>query len=158
MESMVCSGDERVVRAIRSSDWDSKKNRWSSNLFTGPETSVSRLKILDLKRLFKIFFKQLHKPPVHKVQAAGEIEINHLQKLGNEFELNGRPDPRVITVIEKKLKENPAHAEIREKLPRSLSHKIIEELKIHNAPNISRWVKLTKWVDSKIKPLKRRSN
>ncbi len=154
MESKLCDGDERVVRAIRSSDWDCKKQRWSSNLFTGPDTSVSRLKILELKKLFIIFFRQLHKPPAHEVLAAGEIEVNHLQKLGNEFRPNGKPDPRVITVIEKKLKDNPAHAEIRERLPRSLSHKIIEELEMHSAPSIPWWVKITKRVDEIIKLLK----
>ena len=136
-----CSHDENVVRAIRSSDWDAKANRWSSNLFTGPNTSVSRLKILPLRKLFGIFFKELHNPPVHKVIKAGEINVGKLHQLGQDFLVNKKPRKTTIIVEQDPVVgipgqvDNPAHAEIpHPKLPRSLALEIIANLKMHEAP------------------------
>lgn len=131
-----CSNDEDIVRAIRSSDWDKKHGRYSSNLFRGPATSVSRLKILELRKIFRIFYKELHKPPKHKVLSAGKIRVCTLKNLGNSFTDNGKPDQRDITVVGKPTTTNPSHAEILEKLPRGLALKIIEELQIHKPPSI----------------------
>lgn len=148
MSRKICPDNEDIVRAIRSSDWDEKHNRWSSNLFKGPNTSVSRLTILPLNSIFKIFFFELHKPPVHKVIKAGEIRIEKLKKLGNNFVVNGKPQITTITVEadpiigQSGIPDNPAHAEIPQKLPRSLALEIIKQLQFHNPPirPIVKWI------------------
>lgn len=135
-----CPREENIVRAIRSSDWDAEHNRWSSNLFRGPNTSVSRLTILDLDKLFKIFCKDLHKPPVHRVIKCSEINVGVLQDLGKQFCVGKKSQPVTITVEEVPIKndpvltDNPAHAEIPQKLPRTLAFEIIKSLKEHEAP------------------------
>jgi len=136
-----CAENENIVRAIRSAHWDQKNQRWSSELFRGPETSVSRLRILSLNKIFQIFCADLHKPPVNRVIKSGEINIGELQNLGLRFTHNGKPDARTITVKEDPIinhdtyTDNPAHAVILEKLPSSLAHTIANKLHLHDAPN-----------------------
>lgn len=138
-----CSEDEKIVRAIRSSDWDPKRERWSSNLFKNQGTSVSRLKILSLKRLNAIFCEELHKPPVHKVQATGVIQIGDLKNIGRAYIPEGETDPKPvdIIVIEKRTDSNPAHAEIHSapKITRSLAFTIIQNLDIKKSPPCDGW-------------------
>lgn len=135
-----CKEDENIIRAIRSSDWDEKHNRWSSNLFRGPKTSVSRLKILSMEDVFTIFCKDLHKPPVHKVIKGGEINVGQLKRIGLEYEQNGKPKSTIISVEEDPLfnhpvlMDNPAHAEIVNKLTRTLAFNIINALTFHKPP------------------------
>ena len=93
MEKKECSRGEDIVRAIRSSHWDESKQRWSSDLFRGPHTSVSRLRILPLSEIFDIFMKDLHRPPVHRVVKAGQINVGDLINLGLNFQNNGKSDP-----------------------------------------------------------------
>ncbi len=57
------SHEENIVRAIRFADWDEQKRHWSSQIFRGKNISVSRLLILNLEKLLKIFHKQLDRPP-----------------------------------------------------------------------------------------------
>lgn len=138
-----CDPSENILRSIRSSDWDKNNERYSSNLFTGPNTSVGRLGILPKEELFTIFCGELHKPPVHRVLKGGELQVGRLIDLGKSFISNKKPDPRKITVEEDPVKDdpvlldNPAHAEIVQKLPRGLAFDIIEELKMHKAPYCS---------------------
>lgn len=129
MDHLECSRDENIVRAIRDSDYDKKNDRLSSLLFKGSNKSVSRLIILSLDELFKIFHCNLDKPFISKVVAAGEINVGKLQDIGANFD-----NPTTITVIIKPLSENPAHAEIPQKISRGLSKKIRDNLKIHNDP------------------------
>lgn len=129
-----CSEDEKLVRAIRSSDWDSKKKRYSSNLFMSQGTSVSRLSVSNIKQLNKIFCDELHRPPVHEVRATGTISVMELQNIGKMFTVDKKSRPIVIWVLEKPTDKNPAHAEMFSdpKIPRSLAHQIIDNLKIRN--------------------------
>lgn len=125
-----CLPDENIVRAILSSHWDPKHERFSSDLFRGPGISVSRLVILCLEKLFAIFHNELDKPnlsPPNIVEWAGEINVGLLQKVGLEH----KPNPTNITVIPKPTEPNPAHAEIPQKLSKGLAKSIIKALKIH---------------------------
>jgi hypothetical protein len=126
MNRPVCSRNEDVVRALCDSHWDERQNRFSSALFRGPNTSVSRLAILKLETIFEIFHRDLDKPPKSKVILAGEINVGKLQDIGK-----AHVSPNSITVEVAPLLCNPAHAEIPEKLPRSLALKIIEQLIKH---------------------------
>ena len=129
MKRPECPPTENIVRAICTAHWDTEKQRFSSSLFTGPNTSVGRLIILPLNGLFVIFHRELDKLPDSKVLAAGQINVGQLQEIGNSHN-----EPKSITVEIAPLHTNPAHAEIPQKLPRSLALKIIKELKIHNDP------------------------
>jgi len=91
-----CSPEENVVRAITSAHWDANANRYSSDLFKGAGTSVSRLAISTLDELFRIFHLQLDKLPDRVVISAGEINIGQLQDIGRNYtppiELSTRTD------------------------------------------------------------------
>lgn len=129
-----CSADENIVRAIRTSDWDEKNQRWSSSLFKNQATSVSRTKKLSLIKILKIFCKELHNPPVHKVIKTGEITVRELVFIGHSYLENNKSRKIDIWVEKAPTNENPAHAEIFaaevKKLPRSLALNISAELKL----------------------------
>ncbi len=127
--------EENIVRAIHFAWWDIEADRKSSSIFKGENISVSRLAILSLIELFPIFHRQLDTSPNGKIVGAGEINVGNLQNIGREFVEN----PTEITVEEdptkenpeKRVVENPAHAEIPQKISRGLANKIIKELIFH---------------------------
>jgi hypothetical protein len=120
---------ENIIRAIRTADWDNRKNRFSSDLFRGPNTSVSRLSILCLSQLFEIFHRDLDRilsDPPNIVRWAGEINVEELQHIGLTYQNS------IHIIVEKDpIPNNIAHAEIIQKLSRGLSIKIINSLVIH---------------------------
>lgn len=126
MNQTKCPPEEDVARAITSAHWDANKNRFSSDLFKGEGTSVSRLAISGLGELFRIFHLQLNKPPDRVVIGVGEINVGQLQGLGRNH-----TQPIELTVVPKPTPENLAHAEIPQKISRGLAFKIIEALTIH---------------------------
>lgn len=134
------SSEENIVRAIHSAWWDLETDIKSSSIFKGEKISVSRLSILNLNELFDIFHKQLDTSPNGIIVGAGEMNVGRLQKIGLEFTQN----PTKITVeedptkedLERKIVENPAHAEIPQRISRGLAKKIIDELLFHKDKNI----------------------
>jgi hypothetical protein len=125
-----CSPEENVLRAILTAHRDEHKDSWSSSLFKGRETSVSRLSILGLAELFAVFHQELDSPPKRHVIGAGEINIGRLQEIGRSYEhkrtqLSVEEDPTVT---------NPAHALIPQYISRGLAFEIIRELIIHRDP------------------------
>src|SRR5690606_29209334 len=103
---------------------------------------------LNLDKIFAIFFADLHKPPVHKVQRAGQISVGRVKGLAMQFHSNGRPDSRKVSIIADPLDNNSAHALIQEKLPRKLALEIIDNLVYHEAPESNKtkkwWSKICK--------------
>lgn len=127
MNRAECPREENIVRALCDSHFDEEHNRFSSYVFVGPNTSVSRLFILSLNELFKIFHRDLDKPQKSKVIASGEINVGKLKAIGKNHN-----EPKVITVEIDPLPKNEAHSLIPQTLSRGLARKIIDELKIHN--------------------------
>src|SRR5258705_12366203 len=128
MPHAVCRPEENILRAIHTAHWDQSKGRFSSELFKGRCTSVSRLSILSLNELFRIFHNELDSPPKNRsVFAAGEINIGRLQEIGLGFAAN----PTNLTVEEDPTEANPAHAVIPEKISKGLAMKIIRALIVH---------------------------
>lgn len=140
MSRPLCSDSEDIVRAFRSSDWDPKRKRWSSDLFKGPDTSVCRLSISSLPTLFEVFIsgadgeQALHRPPKHCVLGAGEIRILALKEIAEEVATAGA-EPQDVRVEQDPTPGNPAHAEIVGKRSRGFAHAIIRKLKLHAAPS-----------------------
>jgi hypothetical protein len=124
-----CGPSENVVRAITTAHFDEVEGRIQSDLFVGPNTSVSRLAVLALSEIFEIFKRELEKHP-RRVLMAGEINVGELQEIGSTHV----EKPTTITVEEAGEPGNPAHAEIPQKLSRGLSKKIIDRLRRHPAP------------------------
>jgi len=127
--------EENIVRAIHRTWWDIKDGRKSSSIFKGENISVSRLAILNLQELFPIFHRGLDTSPSGIIIGAGEINVGHLQKIGREYvekpiEIIVEEDPTKENP-EKNIVENPAHAEIPQKISRGLAKKIIKELVFH---------------------------
>jgi hypothetical protein len=116
--------EEDVVRAINEAHWDPPKNRWSKSLFYTRNASVSRLKVLPLKRLCKIFQQDF--PTLLKV---GEINVGVLEHLGKTH-----PTPQDIVVVADPKPENEAHAEIPGRFSKGLAQRVVENLKIHDIP------------------------
>lgn len=131
MNHSECLREENIVRAITSADWDAKNNRYSSDLFKGERKSVSRLSILALEELFRIFHRQLDKLPDKIVVKAGEINVGHLQNIGRNHS-----SPVVLTVVPDPIPDNPAHAEIPQKISRGLALKIIAALILHEDKSV----------------------
>lgn len=119
----LCAPEEDVLRAICSNEWDEAARRPSSSLFRGPSTSLSRLKFGPLEHHWNLFEQYVQKP-TRELLYVGEIKIQKMIDLGKESNAE-------ITVEEDPVHWNPAHAEIPQKLPRGLSLKIIDSLKLH---------------------------
>lgn len=127
--------EENIVRAIHQTWWDIKDGRKSSSIFKGENISVSRLAILNLQELFPIFHRGLDTSPSGIIIGAGEINVGHLQKIGREYvekpiEIIVEEEPTKENP-EKNIVENPAHAEIPQKISRGLAKRIIKELVFH---------------------------
>jgi len=118
----LCEDHENILRAINEAHWDNKQKRGTSSLFRGPNTSVSRLAILDKDEIIKIFRMELRCP----VLFAGEINIGHLKQIGKNHD-------KEITVEQDPTETNPAHAEIPQKITaKKLALNILKVLTLHN--------------------------
>lgn len=116
--------EENIVRAIHHAWWDVEQSRGSSLIFKGQNISVSRLSILSINDLFKLLHKQLDSSPNGIIIGLGEINVGRLKEIAKNF-----VNPTEITVEEDPLPENPAHAEIPQKISTGLAKTIIKELK-----------------------------
>ena len=127
-----CSAQENVLRAIHSAFWDPDRDRKSPSIFKGANISVSRLSILGIGELFAIFHEKLDGSPNGRIVAGGEINVGNLQKIGHEY-LPNRTD---LTVEEDRQDDNPAHAEIPQKISQGLARVIVAALIIHDNPRV----------------------
>lgn len=132
MPPVEVSSEENVVRAVHKAWWDEKENRKSSAIFKGQNISVSRLSNLSLDKLFEILHKQLDSSPNGIIIGLGEINVGELKEIGKKF-----VSPVKITVEEVPLPENPAHAEIAQKISRGLAKTIIKELNFIKNKNLN---------------------
>ena len=126
-----CPPEENVLRAIHSAHWDERKERYSSSLFKGSGTSVSRLSILGISELFAILHLELDSPPKNRfVTGGGEINIGRLQEVGRGYQQR----PTYLTVEEAPTETNRAHAEIPQEISKGLAFEIIRNLRLHTDP------------------------
>lgn len=121
MPRPLCEDHENILRAINEAHWDVTKNRASSSLFKGPNTSVSRLLILSREEIVEIFKRDLPHPPI----SIGELNVGNLMQIGQNcnFPLSVEQDP---------VEGNPAHAEIPQKINnRKIALTIIDSMTMH---------------------------
>ena len=124
MPRPLCEDHENVLRAINEAHWDKTKNRASSGLFKGPNTSVSRLLILRKDEIFEKFSREFTCPVI----SAGELNVGNLKQIGQErdFPITVEQDPR---------EDNPAHAEIPQRINnKRIAYAIIDSMIIHPLP------------------------
>jgi len=119
--------EEDIVRAICTDKWDG--TRLSPSLFTGENTSVSRLSLIPLADHWDMFRKHVEKPPERRLELIGEINVGHLQRIGRAYN-----QPVELTVEAKPEDWNPAHAEIPQRITRGLANQIVNALKRHPPP------------------------
>jgi len=119
--------EEDIVRAICTDKWDG--TRLAPSLFTGENTSVSRLAVIPLAEHWDLFRKRLEKPPERRLELIGEINVGQLQRIGRAY-----TQPVELTVEPKPEDWNPAHAEIPQRITRGLANQIVNALKRHQAP------------------------
>ncbi len=83
-----CAPEEKIVRAILTTDYDSKTNLLKRSLFetdnNGTDISVSRLAVLSVSELFPIFAGDLDTPPDRLVIQVGTIEVQDLIQMGED--------------------------------------------------------------------------
>lgn len=119
--------EENIVRAIHFAWWDREANRgFAASIFKGSNNSVSRLAILGLNELFQIFHAELDTSPHGVIVGAGEINVGRLVEIAENY-----TSSLELTVEEAPLPQNPAHAEIPQKVSRGLANSIIRELVFH---------------------------
>ena len=124
---MPIAAEENIVRAICTDKWDG--TRMAPSLFTGENTSVSRLAVIPLSEHWDMFRKRLEKPPERRLELIGEINVGTLQTIGRSHFT-----PIELTVEPRPEDWNLAHAEIPQKITRGLATKIVNSLKRHQPP------------------------
>ena len=124
---MPISGEENIVKAICSDKYDDE--RIAPSLFTSKNSSVSRLSLIPLEDHWDMFRKHVQKPPERLLRLIGEINVAELQQVGLKYQ-----PAKHLTVEEKPVDWNPAHAEIPQIISRGLANKIIGALKLHHPP------------------------
>ena len=118
------------MRGILRAHWDEEKGEYTSSLFRGPNTSVSRLRIFPKERIIDIFKADFDAHIDGPVIGTGEIVIADLIKLGKEYkDGKGKPRPQLVTVIPKPTATNDSHAEVVEEFTRGFARKVIVALK-----------------------------
>jgi hypothetical protein len=109
--------NEQILRAVYSNDWDGQ--RIYSQAFTGPETSISRLSVLDLPAQWEIH-RRFEKPPQRELDLFLEINVGGLKQLAFDY-----PKRTKLTTVEDPIPENQAHGLILESMSRGLAKKVI---------------------------------
>jgi hypothetical protein len=79
-----------------------------------------------MEEIIRIFKADFDGRPTGPLDATGEINIGHLKSIGVTY----TPAPKNLTVVPKPTNENPAHAEIPQKISTGLSKTIIKELRV----------------------------
>jgi hypothetical protein len=125
-----CDAAEDIVRAVTTAYWDSTHGRVSSALFKGEKISVSRLAILPLHVLFAVHRRELHQPPRVSVLGAAEINVGLLQRIGMEHSQPIALDVEIVPTD-----NNPAHAEIPQKISRGLASALSKAVHVHRDPD-----------------------
>jgi hypothetical protein len=86
--------------------------------------------ILPIQEIVRIFKADFDGRPTGPLDATGEINVGELKRIGAAHEFA----PKMLTVKPMPTAENPAHAEIPEKISTGLSKSIIRKLKISRMP------------------------
>ena len=121
---MPISETEDIARAICSDKYDGE--RISPSLFTGSNTSVSRLALAALADSWDLFRENVEKPPERLLELIGTINVSTLAELGRTH------DPQLsLTVEPDPLDKFPSHAIIPQTITRGLANKILKELEVH---------------------------
>jgi hypothetical protein len=111
--------EEDILRAVSEAHWDGR--RLDSGSFEGRGLSVGRLAIASFPELCGIFRATIKAPTV----MTAEINVGSLQDIGN-----GQTPPKELTVEEIPLPDNPAHAEIPQRINTGLARKIINAVRL----------------------------
>jgi hypothetical protein len=122
---------EDIVRAVCTDKWDGE--RLSPSLFVGENISVSRLAVVPLTDHWDLFRQYVQKPPERWLERIAQINVGHLQKIARSHS-----PPVALTVEQRPVDWNPAHAEIPQNITRGLANKILPELTLHRPPNPAR--------------------
>ncbi len=126
---MPIEDSEDIARAICSDKFDPVSGEYSSSLFKGAHTSVSRLSVCPLEETWDLFRQRVENPPERTLNLIGVINVGRLNEIGRTFTAN----PTLLTVEAVPLEGYPSHAEIPQKISRGLAFEIIKNLKLEKA-------------------------
>ncbi|MDT4879576.1 hypothetical protein FQZ97_1152610 [compost metagenome] len=124
-----------MVIALHEPSWDRTLNRGTTSTFANyPRKSCSRTAVLPLAQILELFKKEIGGGKI-KIEGYGIIDVATIRALGSAAEA-----PVEFVVTEDPTETNPAHAEIvafepgrdkiRSRVPRGLSNRLCENLKI----------------------------
>lgn len=127
MEQTECNDSEFIIRAIRETNFDREKQRYSSSVFEGQNRSVSRIGVLPKDKILLIYHVQANKRKDQLI-ATGTIQIKKLKQIAQEYkpEKANKYQPPQLTVIATPMCVNKAHAEIPQKITKGLANRIID--------------------------------
>ncbi len=118
---------EDFARAICSEKWDDVTGEVSASVFTGANTSVSRLALCPLEESWDLFRRNVEKPPERILTRIGTMNVGQLVEIGKNFEQN----PTELSLEPDPITDFPSHAVIPQKISRGLANAIIRELTVH---------------------------
>jgi hypothetical protein len=122
---MAVDASEDIAKAVCSDKFDPSTGEVSPSLFTGVNSSVSRLAICPLDETWDLFRLRVEKPPERILERIGVINVGRLQEIGREY----RSNPTALTV-EPDPDDYPSHAVIPQKISRGLANEILRNLKL----------------------------
>jgi hypothetical protein len=119
----ICAPTEELIRAIPEALYSPKDGRASTSLFHRPRASVSRLAVLPLEHLWRIHLRQLDRPESRLV-ALAQFNLGAVQQCLAE------QGAGTFTVVASPTAPNPAHAEVKEGVPRTPRGPILAVLRL----------------------------
>jgi hypothetical protein len=106
----------------------------SHSLFRGKGSSYSRLKIYPLKKILRVFWRDLHNPPKDLMTGYMVLNVGRIRAIGAAHKSKDKKDGIAIRVIPvpllKYFRRNKAHAETHPKISDSLAKKIKDYAKV----------------------------
>lgn len=123
MGDEICNPSEDLIRAVPEALYAPGDGRASTALFQHAGTSVSRLVVLPLERLWEIHLAELDKPG-NRLVALAQFNLGRVQLCLAEI------DGSSFTVVAKPTPSNPAHAEIQEGIASTPRRRILAVLKL----------------------------
>lgn len=124
-------GTEELVRAVCTDKFDKDKGTISPSLMMGPDTSVSRTKVIPLNDHWELFRRCVQKPEKERLLVMiSTIDIDSLRSVAavHDKEASTRHDIKVVISPNECWTPREGHAEIKGKISRGLANKLIGKL------------------------------
>ena len=141
MSEVEVGEDEGLVRAVCTDKYDKDIGTIAPSLMMGPDTSVSRTKLIQLSDHWDLFRRCVQKPEKERLlEVIATIDLPKLRKIAADHDAvtNSKHDIKVVVAPNDCWKPRDGHAEIKGRISRGLANKLIKELVYHKEDK-SKW-------------------